>query len=588
MRALIFADYAVIGVYTLVCFIVGFYFTRKANESTDEYFLGGRSMPWWLLGTSMAATNFATDTPLAITKYIYQEGIAGVWFFWMSAIQVCLATFLFSQLWRRAEVVTDIEIVERRYSGKSAVALRIFKGAYFGVLVNTIVMGWVYKGLIKILTGVIDIDTTQVIVIFTAIVVIYTLAAGFHGVIWTDFIQYFIAVTGCFVLAYYSVKEVGGLESMVSQLNVKFGEGSGLLNIAPSWPQADQWMPMSVFLTYIGIQWWAHKYSDGGGKHIQRMSSAINEKHAVLGTFFFSFMNYVVQVWPWIITALCALLVFGRDLKDPEMAYPMMIAKVMPPGMLGLLIVMAIAAFMSTIATHTNLGSSYMVNDIYRRFIKKDATEKHYLVASKIATLVTLGLSIMVALNLQSIGSAWKLVVEFASGAGLTWVLRWFWWRVNAWTELSAMIVSGITTVLVETMGHDMLFSHKIWIIVSVSTAAWLIVTFATAPVDDEKLREFVAKVGPARLGWARVYKKYNLTTNFKLHTSLFNWFLGLLFLGFLNFGVGHVLLTETIRGIVELVVAAVLLVIILVRINQMVEKEPNLPRQDTPPPARV
>lgn len=588
MRVLSFLDYGIIGLYTLICFATGFYFTRKANESTEHYFLGGRSMPWWLLGTSMAATNFSADTPLAITKYIYQEGIAGCWFFWAGSIQVCLATFLFSQLWRRAEVITDVEIVEKRYGGKPAAILRVFKGIYFGVFFNTIVMGWVYKGLIKIMTGVTTLDTMQVIIIFTAIVVIYTLASGFYGVVYTDFIQYFIAILGCTLLAYYSVDAVGGLDKMVSELNRLYGEGSGLTQLYPSWPQADQWMPFSVFFTYIGIQWWAHKFADGGGKHIQRMSSAKNERHAVLATFFFSFMNFIIQVWPWILTALAALVLLGRDLKDPEMAYPMMIAKVSPNGLLGLMIVMAIAAFMSTISTHTNLGSSYLVNDIYRRFLKKNASDKHYLIASKIATLITLMLSIIVAVNMQSIGNAWKLLVEFTSGAGLTWILRWFWWRVNAWTEMAAMIVSGIATITIELTAPEMLYSHKMWIVIGCSTAAWLLTTFLTKPVDDETLKKFVEKVGPSRFGWAPIYRKYGLKTTFRLRVSLFNWALGLVFLFCLNFGLGNVFLQRGHTGWYQLALAAVTFVILLMRINMQTSANQLSAGVDAAPIVRI
>ncbi len=577
MRTLNFLDYSIIAAYVLLCFAIGFYFTKKASKSTEEYFLGGRSMPWWLLGTSMAATNFSADTPLAITKYIYQEGIAGCWFFWTSAIQVILATFLFAQLWRRSKVLTDVEIVEKRYGGSSAAFLRIFKGIYFGILFNCIVMGWVYKGLIKIMTGVTNLNTTEVLIIFTAIVVIYTFASGFHGVIWTDFVQYFIAIAGCTALAFYAVKAVGGLEMMVQQLDTLYS-GSGLTQLYPTWPQAAQWMPMSVFMTYLFIQWWAHKFADGGGKHIQRMSSAKNERHAVLGTFYFAIMNYVVQVWPWILTALAGLILFGRDLKDPEMAYPMMMAKVLPNGMLGLLVVAAIAAFMSTVATHVNLGSSYMVNDIYRRFLVKKASDKHYVFASRMATLITLFLSIVVALHISSIGNTWKLLIEFASGAGLTWILRWFWWRINAWTEVSAMTASGIVTAFLEWTHPKMLYSHKMWIIVGISTAVWLLVTFLTKPVDEKTLQKFVEQIGPSRFGWKGIYRKYNLKPKFKLRSAGTSCILGLVFLFSLNFGLGNVLLLHTKTGLIQLAIAFVTFTVLILRIFKQTTPQPIEP----------
>ncbi|MBI5299122.1 MAG: Na+:solute symporter [Deltaproteobacteria bacterium] len=577
MRTLNFLDYSIIVAYVLICFVTGFYFTRKASRSTEDYFVGGRSMPWWLLGTSMAATNFSADTPLAVTKYIFQEGIAGCWFFWAGAIQVMLATFLFSQLWRKSEVITDVEIVEKRYGGKPASFLRGFKGFYFGVLFNCVVMGWVYKGLIKIMTGVTTMDTTQVLIIFTSIVVIYTFASGFYGVIWTDFIQYFIAVGGTTALGFYAVKEAGGISTMLSKLDTMYGASSGITQFYPTWPQASQWMPISVFLTYICVQWWAHKFADGGGKHIQRMSSAKNARHAVLGTFFFAFMNFVIQVWPWILTALAALVIFGRNMVDPEMAYPMMMAKVLPHGVLGVVVVAAIAAFMSTVATHVNLGSSYMINDLYRRFLVKKASDKHYVMASRIATVVTLGLSILVAMNIQSIGNTWKLLVEFTSGAGLTWILRWFWWRVNAWTEFTAMVVSGIVTVTIELVNPGMLYSYKMWIIISISTISWLIVTFLTKPVDEKVLKEFVAKVGPARFGWSHIYAKYHFVPSFKLRSALLSWVIGLVFLFTLNFGIGDVLLKNKVEGGIELVIALVSFFILIARIaKQTSEKKPK------------
>lgn len=582
MRNLEMADYLVIAAYVLLCILTGLYFTRKANESTENYFLGGRSMPWWLLGTSMAATNFSTDTPLAVTKYIYQEGIAGVWFFWMGAIQVCLATFLFSQLWRRSEVMTDVEIVEKRYGGKQAAILRIFKGVYFGVIFNSIVMGWVYLGLIKIMTGVTNLDTTTVVVVFTLFVLVYTTASGFYGVVFTDFVQYIIAVVGCMVLAYYAVDAAGGMSNILTEIDRMYGKESGITNLYPSWPQAQQWMPLSVFFTYIFVQWWSHKFADGGGKHIQRMSSAKNERHAVFGTFFFSFMNYVVQVWPWILTALASLVIFGRDIKDPEMAYPMMMAKVLPSGFLGLLLVMAIAAFMSTISTHTNLGSSYLVNDIYRRFIKKDATDSHYLMVSKISTVIVLLMSIVVALNIKSIGGAWKLLAELASGAGVTWILRWFWWRVNAWSEMSAMLTSAVATIIIELMYPELLYSYKLWIIIGSSAVVWLSTTFLTEPVDEETLRKFVQKVGPSRFGWAHIYKKYNMTTTFQLRKVLVNLLAGLVFLFSLNFGVGNVLLLNGSTGWPQLGVATVTFVFLIFRILKQTENQSITGGDDT------
>ncbi|OGQ04970.1 MAG: hypothetical protein A3F82_09890 [Deltaproteobacteria bacterium RIFCSPLOWO2_12_FULL_44_12] len=576
MRTLLLVDYLVIAAYILLCLFIGFYFTKRAGKSSNHFFVGNRSMPWWLIGTSMAATNFSADTPLAITQYIFEEGIAGVWFFWATAIQATAATFLFAQLWRRSEMITDNQLVEFRYGGKSAAFLRLFKGFYFGIFMNCIMMGWIFKGLIKIMTGVTNLDTTQVVIIFTAITLAYTVASGIYAALWADFVQYYIAVFGCTVLAFYAVAEAGGVENILTQLNILYGSGSGITQLYPRYPQAEQWMPMSVFMTYIGMKWWAHKFSDGGGKHIQRMLSAKTERDSVMACFFYSFMNFIIQIWPWIMTALAALVIFGRDLKDPEMAYPMMIARVMPNGLLGLILIAAIAAFMSTMSTHINLGSSYMVNDIYRRFMVKNASDKHYVLAARLATIISISLGILVAVNLKSIGNTWKLAIEFASGAGLVWILRWFWWRINAWTEIAAMTTSALVTFWIELWqktsiftGKKWLFSEKLWVIVGISTIVWLAITYITKPTDLGKLQKFVERIRPSKFGWQPVYKNLNVIPDFKLSGAAINFVIGLLFLCMLNFGIGNVLLLNTNEGIIQLGVAGVSFIFLLWRINR-------------------
>lgn len=566
MRILAGIDYGIIVVYAVACAIFGLWHTRRASRDTNEFFLTGRSMPWWLLGVSMAATNFSVDTPLAIAKYVYREGIGGVWFFWASAISGMMATFFFATLWRRAEVMTDVEIIERRYSGPSAAFLRVFKGCYFGVLINCFVMGWVLAAFIKVMTGLTDLDLVTVVGIATALVACYTLSSGLYGVILTDFIQYGIALFGSIALAWYSVRDVGGIDSLLTQLTVQFGADSGVTNFFPKSDSA--WMPLSVFYVYTLMQWWAHKYSDGGGKHIQRMCSAKDERHAVLATFFFTLINYAVQVWPWILTTLCALVIFGRDLADPEMSYVMMIGRQLPHGLLGLMVVTLIAAFMSTMSTHINLGGSYLINDIYRRFMKPDATEAHYLLVSRVAMLALLGIGVAVALQIESVGSAWKLVLEFTGGAGLTWVVRWLWWRANAWTEVAGMAASAVVTVILETAAPDMLYSWKMCWVVGLSTAAWLVVTLWTAPVDEARLVEFVRKVRPGTPGWKYIYNKYDIPYEPYGRAALLNFLMGVgLFLA-ANFGLGAVLLNNARLGVPLLVVAAGLLIVLLRRIG--------------------
>jgi len=584
MRTLATIDYIIIGVYAVLCMVLGLYYTRRASKNVNEFFLTGRSMPWWLIGVSMAATNFSIDTPLAITNYVYREGIAGVWFFWAFAVTGILATFFFAALWRRAEVMTDAEIIERRYSGKSAAFLRSFKGCYFGIIINCFVMGWVFRAVIKVMTGLTTLDTPTVIIIATVAVAIYTLASGLYGVLLTDFAQYGIALIGSFLLAYFSVKDVGGIGALLTKLETTFGADSGVTNFIPSLKDS-AWMPFSVFFVYICIQWWAQKYSDGGGKHIQRQSSAKNEKHAVIATFFFTIMNYAIQVWPWIITALCALVIFGRDIPDPEMSYVMMMGRELPHGILGLMVVTLIAAFMSTMSTHLNLGGSYVINDLYRRFIKSDGSEKHYVFMSRVAIMILLGFSIILALQIKSIGGAWKFILAFTSGAGLTYVIRWFWWRANAWTEIVGMVVSGIVAIVIQLVRPDWIYSAKILTIVGISTAAWLIVTMMTKPVDEERLVEFVKKVQPGTPGWKYIYRKYNIPYIPFGKDALINFIIGVIFFQCLNFGIGATVLQDYSLGIPLLTTAVITFAFLLWRINHIRKKKTEAIDLNAPKP---
>lgn len=566
MRTLGVLDYTIVVTYVVISITVGLVYTRKASQSVNNFFLAGRTLPWWLIGISMAATNFAIDTPLAITKFVFRDGIAGVWFFWAFGISALLATFLFSKLWRRAEILTDAEITERRYSGQSAAFLRLFKGFYFGVLINCFVMGWVFRALIKIMTGVTNLDLTTILIVFTVIVFLYTVASGFYGVVITDFAQYIIAFLGSILLAILAVKEVGGISVLIHKLNAEHA-GSGVMHFFPRLSSESQWMPASVFFVYIFIQWWAYKYSDGGGKHIQRMSSAKNERHAVGGTFLFAMLFYAIQVWPWIVTALCSIVVFGRA-GDPEMTYPMMMAKLLPTGLLGLMVVALLGAFMSTIDTHLNLGASYMINDIYRRYLMKGKSEKHYVLMSRVMMLITLAFSIGLAMIITSVAGAWKFIMAFASGAAVTWILRWFWWRLNAWSEFSAMIASGVVTIVLQYVYPDMLFSWRIITIISFSTVVWLTTTFLTSPVDEERLVEFVRKVRPGSPGWNYIYRKYGIESSRYLGRAVINWLLGLLTYFGVTFGIGSIILHHALRGIALLVVAVSAFIVVMWRLK--------------------
>ena len=565
MRTLATIDYVVIVSYMAVVFAMGVVLTKRAGASVENFFVGGRGMPWWLIGVSMAATNFSIDTPISITGFVGKEGIGGVWFFWSSAISAVLVTFLFARLWRRAGVITDAEIIERRYSGRSAAFLRLFKGFYFGVIFNAFIMGWVFLALAKVIGGVTDLDVDMVLIVATVLVFIYTVASGYYGVVLTDFFQYFVAIIGSVMLAWYAVAEAGGLAALTEGLEAR--HGPSVTAFFPDFGE-DSLMPFSVFLAYVMVQWWAHKYADGGGKHIQRMLSAKDEDHATAASFFFAFANYAFQVWPWILTALAALLVFG-PMDDPEMGYPMMMARVLPAGVLGLVVVCLIGAFMSTIDTHLNLGASYIINDMYRRFMVKDASDRHYVLASRVAMGLLLAVAVLLSRNMTSVGGAWKFLLTFASGAGLTWIIRWFWWRANAWSEISGMLTSGVVATYLHLAHDDWLYSSKLFVTVGVTTVVWVVVTFLTPPVDDARLADFVRCIRPGSPGWAAVAARHGITQQPFLGRALLLWLVGLVALFSLNFGVGSLLLLRTGQGLGLLAVAAVSLLVLWIGVRR-------------------
>lgn len=479
-----------------------------------------------------------------------------MWFFWASAISAPLVTFLFSRLWRRSGVVTDAEIIETRYGGRAAAALRLFKGFYFGILFNAFIMGWVFLAVIKVLRGLTDLDVGTILVATTVLVFVYTRASGFYGVVLTDFVQYFFAFGGSLMLAFLAVREVGGLAGLQAGLAERgLGELTGFL---PRFG-ADNLGPISVFLTYLGVQWWAHKYAAGSGKHIQRMLSAKNEDHAFFASFFFSFINYALQVWPWILTALASLVMFGQ-LDDPETAYPRVMAAVLPAGLLGMVVAGLLGAFMSTIDTHLNLGASYMINDICRRFLNKDASEAHYVLMSRVMMAVLLALAVAIALHIDSVAAARKFLLTFASGAGLTWIARWFWWRVNAWSEFSAMITSGVVASYLQLRHPEWLYSAKLLTTVGLTTPVWVPVTLMTASVTDSKLLAFVEKIRPGSPGWGVLYRRHGLTPSHFLRRALVQWLAVCAGLFGLSFGIGALLLQRPGQGALLLALAAVAL----------------------------
>ena len=570
MLALI--DWIIIAAYIVMALAIGLFYTRRASRSKEDFFLSGRSLPWWLVGTSMAATNFAADTPLAVTGMVARQGVAGVWFLWSSAITATLATFFFARLWRRARVVTDAEIIELRYSGPPARALRLFKGFYFGVIINCFVMAWVMVAMSKIMAATLGWDKLTTLAVFSLITVAYTMLSGFWGVVVTDFVQYFLAALSSVMLAVLSVRHVGGVSMLKERLDAIYGSAEQILSFVPPLSQAELSLKgvgsvsLSTFMTYLLVQWWAQKYADGGGKIIQRMSSARDEKQAVLGTMWFSITNYSLQVWPWIVTAAVTMVVYP-GLSDPEAGYPRIMMEILPHGLLGLMVVSLVGAFMSTIDTHLNLGASYMVNDIYERFFRPGASQAHLVAVSRLAMVLLMGISCVVAWQINSIGDAWKFIIAFSSGAGLTFIVRWLWWRPNAWTEFSGMIASGAVATLLKLFRPELDHGQVLLIVVPASTLCWLVATFTTTPVERDVLVAFYGRVQPGTPWWGDIPDQCELTGHAGGFGSIVvNFLVGVLCLYLLCFGVGSLAFAHWLRGVAMMAAGGVLLVLLIRR----------------------
>ncbi len=513
-------DWTIIAVYAAVTVGLGLAFRRRASRSAGEYFLAGRSLPWWVLGTSMVATTFAADTPLAVTGFIRNHGIWYNWFGWHYVMSQMLAVILFSRFWRRAEVLTDNELIELRYSGRPAAFLRGFKASYFAVLYNFIVLGWVLKGMGTVAESVLGVDPNLAVLVGALLALSYALLAGFWGVVITDVIQFVLAMAGSITVAVLAVRKVGGVAQLKARLLELPGASDNTLAFIPGgelgWDS-----DLFRFLVFVSLMWWASHNADGGGYLIQRMAAARNERHARAATLWFVVANNAVRYWPWILTALASMVLFPvlPDGKTAEAAYPMVMLDVLGPGLLGLLLVSFFAAFMSTIDTHLNWGASYLVNDIYLRFLRPAATEKETVFMAKICVAAMMACAVVVAYFLTSIGKAWLFVWAMGAGIGPVLILRWFWWRISAWSELAALATSVLlavgfeVTAAVQSGSEYELFAtpvriagtalgthHKALILVPVTIIVWLVVTFATRPVEASRLESFYRRVRPG--GW--------------------------------------------------------------------------------------
>src|SRR5712692_8223560 len=488
-------DWLVIGAYFALNIGIGFYYKSRASKSISEFFLSGRNVPWWLAGTSMVATTFAADTPLVVTGFVARNGIAGNWIWWSFLMSGMLTVFFYARLWRRAGVMTDIEFAEIRYSGKPAAFLRGFRAVYLGVFINCIILGWVNLAMVKILGLIFGITKLEALLIVLGLIALtsaISTLSGLWGVLVTDVVQFIIKMGMVIVLAVVAVHAVGGIDALKAQLTAS-GRGS-VLSFVPDVGSA--WMPMITFFVYISLNWWATWYPGaepgGGGYVAQRMFSAKDEKHSLLATLWFAIAHYAVRPWPWILVALASILLFP-GLADPETGYVRVMIAYLPSSLRGLMVAAFAAAYMSTIATQLNWGASYLVNDCYRRFLRRDATEQHYVRASQVATVILTVVSAVVAFHIGSIGGAWKLLIITGAGTGTVLLLRWYWWRINAWSEVSAMISGFVVSVLMQSVwGLDtdkpIDFAWIMIVTVSITTLVWLAVTFLTGPESKETL----------------------------------------------------------------------------------------------------
>lgn len=565
------ADYLIIIAYFIFSLSIALYYTRRAGKSTDEFFLSGRNLPWYLAGLSMVATTFAADTPLAVTELVAKNGIAGNWVWWNFAFGGILTVFFFAKLWRRAGIMTEVEFAEIRYSGRPAKFLRGFRAVYLGLFINVVIMGWVNRAMASILTGMFGIPESAVIYYVFAcmmLVAVYSALSGLWGVVITDAFQFFIAMTGCIILAILVVNsgQVGGIDGLQKKLpeyTFKF------LPVISNIKDAGMAFSLSVtsFLAYIGIIWWASWYPGaepgGGGYVAQRMMSAKNEKHSLFATLFFQIAHYGIRPWPWIIVALCTLILYPDLASDQKgLGYIYAMNDFLPAGLKGLLVAAFFAAYMSTIATQLNWGTSYLINDFYRRFIRRNKNENHYVKASRIATVLLMIISAIVTLFISTISGAWVFIMECGAGLGLVLILRWYWWRINAWSEISAMITPFLILPVLKINGIE--FPYTLFILVLCTTIVWLAVTFLTRPTEDKVLIDFYRKIHPGGIFWKKISDKLPEVKSDSGFAGMFvNWIAGVILIYSFLFGTGSLLLGDTVKTLIFITTAAVSILII-------------------------
>ncbi len=566
------ADWLVIVAYFAVNLGIGLYWYRRAGGSLQEYFVSGREVPWWLAGTSMVATTFAADTPLLVTGLVFRYGIAGNWLWWAMALSGMLTVFFFSRLWRRAGVLTDMEFVELRYDGRPAAFLRGFRALYLALPVNTIILGWVNLAMAKILEITLGIEKLYAVMFCLALTLAYTAMSGMWALLWTDLLQFVLKMGVVIALAVAAVQAVGGMEALMIRVReMDRVRGADTLALLPE--SSASWFLM--FLVYLSVSWWASWYPGaepgGGGYVAQRIFSAKNERHSLAATLWFNLAHYALRPWPWILTALAALVLYPNT-QDPESAYVRVMVDHLPASLRGLMLAGFAAAYMSTVSTHINLGASYLINDVYRRFLRPEASERHYVRASRLASVAVALLAAVATYFMSSIEWAWKFLISIGAGAGLVFMLRWFWWRINAWSEVAAMAASAVSSLFLQSRLAAPLvtwlrgFDPRLpagpldandphgfaWLMVlttGFTTVAWVAATFLTPAEPEATLRAFYRRTRPAALGWRPIAELEGAASRQNLLWSAVDWVAGCALIYCALFGIGKLIFGDLATG---------------------------------------
>lgn len=564
-------DWAVVALYFVFNLLIGFYYKSRAGKNVDEFFLSGRNVPWWLAGTSMVATTFAADTPLAVTGMVANYGIAGNWLWWNFVAGGMLTVFFYARLWRRSGVMTDIEFTEIRYSGKPAAFLRGFRALYLGVPINCIILGWVNLAMVKILMMILGVSKPVALGVVLAIIALTSFISamsGLWGVLVTDAFQFFVKMAMVIVLAVAAVNATGGMSEMKTKLlalDAQRGAAHGsVLDFIPATDSV--WMPVITFFVYISLNWWACWYPGaepgGGGYVAQRMFCAKDEKNSLLATLWFNIAHYAIRPWPWVLVGLASIILYP-NLQDKESGYIRVMIDHLPPSLRGLMVAAFAAAYMSTIATQLNWGASYLVNDFYRRFMKPNEEMEHYVKISQWATVFLTLISAAVTFYMDSIAGAWKLLLVTGAGTGGVLLLRWYWWRINAWSEVSAMGTAFLVSLTLQLGFHmntdqALDFAHVMLITVGITTAVWLAVTLMTQPETQATLVAFYRRTRPG--GWWGPIAKLapEVQPSKDGGSNLLCWISGCVLIYAALFGTGKLLLREYTVGTVLVVIALI------------------------------